>query len=47
MNLKGVLVNGDTLGVTLNGVWKWHSAAHRRYTPEELEDTKLATDSTS
>ena len=47
MNLKGMSANGDTVGQTLNGVWKWYSAAHRRYTPEELEDTKLAIDSAS
>ena len=47
MNMKGVLVNGETVGATLNGVWKWYHAALKRYTPEEIEDTKLAIDSTS
>ena len=47
MHQKGVLVNGDTVGVSLNGVWKWHHAATKRYTKEELEYTKLAIDSTA
>ena len=47
MNSKSLLVNGDSVGVSLQGVWQWHSAAHKRYTPEELEDTKLAIDATA